>query len=148
MLTIPQITPVRIKTEFIEREFIDPGSMSYYFPAEVGPRVVYLDEQYDYPPQVGNVPDVERNRQTRIWDRFDAAGGVRFMDRQVEEEAGRALRDIQQEFHEEFRHHRSAEYFERVFSRLFGETMNVVIISTGVRPFDRYNYHDIGYLRP
>ncbi|HSW37311.1 MAG TPA: hypothetical protein VLG37_02995 [Candidatus Saccharimonadales bacterium] len=69
------------------------------------------------------------------------------MDRMVEEDAGTALRGIKAEVFATLGQRGSAEYFERVFSRVFSETMNVVIISTGVKPYDGNNYHDIGYLR-
>lgn len=147
MLQIPRITPVRVKTEEISRELINPGSMGYYFPQEVGPRVVYLDEKYDYPEQTGHDPVAEKDRQASIWTRFQDDGGVQFLDRQVEEAERGKLRDIQDAVFADLGHRDSAEYFERVFSEYFAETMNVVIISTGVRPFDGNNYHDIGYLR-
>lgn len=109
--------------------------------------MVYLDERYDYPPQTGDDPVTERARQANIWEGFRADGGVWFLDRMAEEEAESRVHEVKQNVFEELGHRHSAEYFERVFSRLFGKDMNVVIISTGVKPFDGNNYHDIGYLR-
>jgi hypothetical protein len=147
MLLIPEITPVRVKTQQIIRSLIDPGSMGYHFPREVGPRVVYLDERYDYPPQNSNDPTAERARQASIWDQLHGDDGVQFLDRHAEEDDRSKAREIHDTVFAELGHRNSAEYFERVFTEFFQETMDVVIISTGIRPFDGYNYHDIGYLR-
>jgi len=147
MLHIPQITPVRIKIEQIPQPLINPGSMGHNFPREVGPRVVYLDKRYDYPPQDSNDPKAERARQASLWSRFQDDGGVQFLDRHAEEGDRNRAYSIRDAVFAELGHRDSAKYFERVFSELFQETMDVVIISTGIRPFDGNNYHDIGYLR-
>ncbi len=149
MIEVPRITPVRIKADQIAQELIDPGSMAYYFPDSVGPRVVYLDQRYDYPEQQGNNAQVERGRQGSIWGQFrDDNGWVEFLDRRVEEKCGDLTQDVKARVAAELGHTASAEYFERVYSELLGvPDMNVVIISTGVRPIDGNNYHDIGFLR-
>lgn len=147
MLEIPRITPVREKTMQIPQELIDPGSMARYFPQEAGTRVVYLDERYDYPEQTGYGPESERQRQAIIWRQVMGDGATQFLDQRVEREAGLAKAAlVRDRVFNEIGTRYSAEFFERVFSELFGQTMNVVVISTGVRPFDGYNYHDIGYL--
>src|SRR5256885_1896721 len=89
---IPRINPVRIKTEPIAQDLINPGSSGYYFPQAVGPRVVYLDQRYDYPAQAasGDAGE-ERARQTSIWQQFQREDGVQFLDRMVEEHAGSSL---------------------------------------------------------
>lgn len=123
--------------------------MGSHFPAEVGPRVVYLDERYDYPEQRGNDPEIERKRQLKIWRQVDRDGGVRFLDRHVEaDERYSEVHKIRSEVYEELGHRDTAEFYEKVFSKLFRVEMDVVIISTGVTPFTGDNYHDIGYLRP
>lgn len=146
MLRIPKITPVRVKTDRISQELIDPGSMSYHFPSGVGRRAVYLDERFDYPEQDSDDADAERKRQSAIWQQLDELRGVRFLDRQVENDYPN--RDaVWMETLDELGHRHSAEFYERVFSKLFDEKMDVVIIATGVTSLTGDNYHEIGYLR-
>lgn len=146
-LVIPEITPVRVKTEPIAQQLINPRSIGRYFPPEVGPRVVYLDERYAHPPQKGNDPHAERERQVLIWKEFQESGGVQFLDRDVERSAGGTVRDIQSGVADRLGGRESAAYFEQVFSEYFSERLNVVIIATGVSLGNGENYHDIGYLR-
>lgn len=149
MSYVPRITPVRVKSEPISRELIDPGSMGHYFPPASGPRVVYLDNRYDYPEQKGDNPNAERVRQAAIWDQVDKDGATKFLDRHAEEVYGRWLAHvIRNQVQTELGTRYSAEFYERVFGTIFDEQINVVIISTGVNPSDGNNYHDIGYLRP
>ncbi len=145
MNTLPKITPVRVKTEQIRQSLIEPGSMGWDFPSGAGPRVVYLDERYDYPPQESDDFQVERSRQAGIWSQFHTDRGVQFLDRQVESDFPNRSA-IWMKTQEDLGHRYSAEFYERVFSELFGENMNVVIIATGVTTFTGDNYHEIGYL--
>lgn len=149
MLEIPTIEPARSKTDLIKLKLINPGSMSWDFPQEVGPRVIYLASQYDYPEQNSRDPEVERRRQASIWNQVMEDGATRFTACQVNIGNDFDISErhrIAKEVGDELGHRQSAEFIERVYSRLFGEVMDVVIISTGIRPFDGYNYHDIGYL--
>ena len=145
---VPKIRPVRVKTEEIPQSLINPGSMGYDFPQAAGPRAVYLDERYDYPDDktVEDV-DAERERQDVIWRQIESDGGLRFLDRQVE--AGidfRQVHAIRENVYADLGTRDTAEFYERVLSELMSKTMDVVVISTGVRPFDGENYHDIGFL--
>jgi len=116
------------------------------FPAGAGPRVVYLDERYDYPPQESDDFHVERSRQMGIWRQLMVEGGAQFLDRQVEGDF--PDRDaVCMKVQEEIGHRYSAEFYERVFSTIFRQDMNVVIIATGVTAFTGDNYHEIGYLQ-
>lgn len=147
-LHIPRITPVRVKTEPIAQELINPGSSGYYFPREVGPRVVYLDGQYDYPDDNGIRDAVtEQARQESIWHQFDLSRGTKFMDRHVEDRVGvDGVHKAREETYDSLGFRDTAEFYERVFGAIFGKSINVVIISTGVKQWDGGNYHDIGYL--
>ncbi len=148
MSRIPGIIPVTIKTEPIRQGLIDPGSMGGYFPPEVGPRIVYLDPQFSYPAAASADAQGERQRQEQIWRELGEAGVTQFLDRQVEEDISIArVWGVRAGIYEELGTRYSAEFYERVFAELLGTPMNVVAISTGIRPFDGNNYHDIGYLR-
>jgi hypothetical protein len=147
MLTIPEITPVRIKTEEIARELIDPGTGSRDFPYEVGPRVVYLDERFAYPPQPGDDPEAERARQERIWKKL-GGNGVQLLDAQADKQIGSRIHDIKAEAADTIGNRTSAAYFERVYATAFGEDINLLIISTGITRYTGYPYHEIGYRRP
>lgn len=145
MLKIPEITPVRAKTESISPQLINPGSRGFYFPAEAGPRVVYLDERFDYPAQTGNDPDAERSRQEAIWRQVNEAGATQFLDSEIEPRPGE--REIREAVYGRLGTRNTAEFYQQVFSELLEvPNMDIVIISTGVRPYDGYNYRDIGYL--
>jgi hypothetical protein len=146
MDAIPRIIPVRIKTEQISQELINPGSGGRYFPSGVGPRVVYLDERYEHSPQESDDVQAERSRQADMWSMFRDSGGVQFLDRQVEGDFPNR-NEVWLRTQEEMGHSGSAKFYERVFSKLFNETMDVVIIATGVTTFTGDNYHEIGYLR-
>ena len=147
MMHIPRIQPVRIKTEEIAQELIDPGSMGYAFPQETGPRIVYLDPQFNYPEGRASSGDEERARQATIWKDIDKAGSRRFLDRMVEEDLGsRRVHEVRERVFGELGTRYTAEFYEHVFSELLDTAMNVVAISTGVRTFDGNNYHDIAYL--
>lgn len=145
MLRIPKIEPVRVKTQPINRELIDPGSLGRYFPPEVGPRVVYLDQCFDCPPQEGNDPDAERTRQDALWKQAQEAGVTQFLDSENDRTAEE--RNIREAVQQSLGRRDTAEFYEYVFAHLFDTSMDIVIISTGVSPGDGSNYHDIGYLR-
>ncbi len=145
---MPKIRPIRVKTEEIPQGLINPGSMSHDFPQEAGPRVVYLDERYDYPDDKSiEDADAERERQDIIWQQIESDGGWKFLDRQAEDSTDfRRLQTVRENVYAELGTRRTAEFYERVFSELMIKTMNIVVISTGIGPFDGENYHDIGYL--
>jgi glutathione S-transferase len=144
---IPKIKPVRIKTEEIPQHFIDPGSTNSYFPRGVGPRIVYLDERYDYPDDSA-VEDrqAERQRQLDMWLQMDADGALEFIDRQEEKNVDpRAIEATRREVYADLGTRSTAEFYERVFSELLGETLKVVAIATAIQSFESYKYHKIGY---
>jgi hypothetical protein len=65
----------------------------------------------------------------------------------VEEDLGsRQVHEVRERVFGELGTRYTAEFYEHVFSELLDTAMNVVAISTGVRPFDGNNYHDIAYL--
>ncbi len=147
MSHIPRIEPVRAKTEEIRQELIDPGSMGFAFPQEAGPRIVYLDAQFSYPEGRAENGNEERKRQSSMWADIDRAGSRRFLDRIVEEDLGYSrVHKVRERVFGELGTRYTAEFYERVFGELLNTTMNVVAISTGIRPFDGNNYHDIAYL--
>ncbi len=149
MIEIPRITPVRVKTEPINPELINPGTRGYYFPDGVGPRVVYLDARYNYPEQTDFTDKhAERRRQVGIWSQLCNEGGADFLDRHVEKAVGKeACTEAEAEALAQVGNRSSAEYLEKVATRLLNMPgMNLVIIATGITLFDRTNYHEIGYL--
>ncbi|MDQ5913451.1 MAG: hypothetical protein QG623_69 [Patescibacteria group bacterium] len=147
MTSIFRIEPIRVKTAEIPGELLRPGSMTNLFPGGTGPRVVYLDEQFDYPDLSRPTVDEERAKQIALW-RPVRENGTMFAEHVVEDHYGSSLvRYVRDKTAEELGTNSSALFFERVYSEIFNEQLNLVIISTDVSPHTGFATHDFGCMK-